>query len=300
MAKSWLLPSGLLPDMWARPLWFDEFNGPARTLVQTTLQNFAFYAEQTSPADGQEFTTGAFCRSAGYTLSFVYVKKADAGKVDTYINNTLVRSGDDLYAAATTYQQLITFAVTFPAAGWNSIKLKMNGKNPSSSNYKLPLTGIGFLPQTPGQFASVLLPESALPKRASLFFEDFRQISGAGHVVTTQNSQALNEYAADAAGANGDAWEASILIQAGTYSFEALGFTGPNCGIGDWALDGTNFLTTQDWYTAGNVFNVKKTGSLIIPTAGKHKLRLTVNGKNAGSSDFFIPETKIALYQAAD
>ncbi len=300
MAKSWFLSSSLLPDMWARPLWFDEFNGPARTIVQTLSQFFAFYAEQTSPADGQEFTSGAFVRSAGYNLSIVYVKKADAGKVDTYINDTLVRSGDDLYAAATTYQQVISFPVTFPLSGKNVIKLKVNGKNPSSSNYKLPVTGIGFLPQTVGQFGQILLPETALPKRASLFFEDFRQVSGAGHVTQTNGSQVFNEYAADNAGNNGDAWEASVFVQAGTYTFEALGFTGPNCGIADWKLDGANFLTGQDWYTAGNVFNVKKTGSLVIPTAGKHILRPVVNGKNGSSSDYFTPWTKIDLYQALD
>ncbi len=300
MTRTWSLAAAAFPDALGAPLWADEMLGPALTLTQSTLQNFGFWVEQTTPADLQELTIGCLVAAVAYDLSIVYVKKSNAGKLDVYANNTLISSANDLYAAANTYSQVISIPVTFPTPGWNKIKLKVNGKNASSSNYAMPLTGIGFLLQAAPTFGLLTLNEAAMPRRTSLFFKDFTQTAGAGHIMTPNTSMQFFHYAADNSAASGDAWRTSVWIQAGTYTFAARGFTDANCGQCAWGLDDVDFITNQDWYSAGLVYNVLKTGTVIVPTSGRHKITMRVTGKHASSTDFYTPIVKTWLYQAAD
>ena len=88
----------------------------------------------------------------------------------------------------------------------------------------------------------------------------------------------------------------------GTFTVSVLGFTQNICGKVDWTLDGVSVGGTgvgQDWYSAATTYNVVKTFSLTVSSIGYHILRFTVNGKNAGSSNYYIPLTAIWITPAS-
>lgn len=94
---------------------------------------------------------------------------------------------------------------------------------------------------------------------------------------------------------NGDSVEVGFHLAAGTYTLYALGWTGNSFGIIDWSVDGV-VVGTQDWYSVAATYSVvQSTANVVVPTSGNHTLRLTINGKNAGSSSYRWGLSKIWL-----
>lgn len=95
--------------------------------------------------------------------------------------------------------------------------------------------------------------------------------------------------------ANGDAAKINVILESGTYDFKVWGRKSNNLGIVDWSMDGTNFITGEDWYNASAVYGTTFTGTVTIATSGKHILKVTTNGKNASSSDYYWLITAVQL-----
>lgn len=97
--------------------------------------------------------------------------------------------------------------------------------------------------------------------------------------------------------ANGQYGEVGIFFPVATsFTVTVLGYTIGGCGKLDWTLDGVSVGGSgvgQDWYSAAAVYNVFKTFSMSIPTIGYHKLRFTVNGKNALATNYYAILTAV-------
>lgn len=145
------------------------------------------------------------------------------------------------------------------------------------------------------------LTSTDLPTRATMWHDEVNITSGNALVPTVDVSQPFNLYDIQNAPANGDTFTHSFFVQAGTYTFNVLGETRSDQGIIDWYLDGTLIVSGQDWYTAGTSYNVHKAvAGIVIPVAGKHVLKGSINGKNAGSSNYFVRLTKYWFAQVTD
>ncbi len=82
--------------------------------------------------------------------------------------------------------------------------------------------------------------------------------------------------------------EHSIVLAAGTYTMTALGQAQNIMGIQEVWIDGTK-VGQYDWYSAGAVNNTyAPTLTFAIPTSGRHILRMTANGKNAASTNYYV------------
>lgn len=84
-----------------------------------------------------------FPKSGTYKIKYVYTKDSDKGKVDIGINRiganrntTNITNQLDTYASSTTYNQEYTSTVQI-SRGLNEINFKVNGKNASSSSYRI-------------------------------------------------------------------------------------------------------------------------------------------------------------------
>jgi hypothetical protein len=95
--------------------------------------------------------------------------------------------------------------------------------------------------------------------------------------------------------ADGNAIQTTVLLKAGTYDVFVLGITANNRGIIDWSMDGSNFISGQDWYNGSDQYNIIKTGTVTIADDGRHLLKATVNGKNGSSSNYYMVITAIWL-----
>jgi len=110
-------------------------------------------------------------------------------------------------------------------------------------------------------------------------------VSGSGQRYATLSYQNV--------AADGDTFTQDFTLKAGNYTLYALGFTNANSGKIDWYVDGVLQSSGQDWYSAGNVFNVIKTSSVTVVGNGIHELKGVVNGKNVASGGYFIQFTKM-------
>lgn len=86
-----------------------------------------------------------------------------------------------------------------------------------------------------------------------------------------------------------------VVLGAGTWTVELLGFTNPTYGIVTVALDGTD-VGTIDCYTAGAVENValSLTG-VVVAASGKKRMRFKVATKNASSSGYGVALQHVQL-----
>lgn len=129
-------------------MWADEFNtSVAVTRAHDTAQNYSTYIYQNSPADTQEYTSSFMLVGGTYNLSILAVKYPDGGKFDVYIDGATVGTTQDLYAGSGTYNVVLTLSsITVTGDGYHTLKLKVNGKNASSTNYYLYCTKVWIAP----------------------------------------------------------------------------------------------------------------------------------------------------------
>lgn len=112
------------------------------------------------------------------------------------------------------------------------------------------------------------------------------------------NHQMLQDFAHECVqwpGANGDSFTHAIYLAAGNYTLNVLGTTEPGSGKIDWSIDGVTVIAGQDWYTAGIVRNVVKTGAVVVAGHGQHVLTGLVNGQNGASAGYNIYLTALGL-----
>lgn len=133
-----------------------------------------------------------------------------------------------------------------------------------------------------------------IPQDSIAFFNMFDITVGGGSMTLAKDTgQIFNFFSYPSTATNGDAAQTTISLKAGTYDVFVLGCSYNDRGIIDWSLNGVNFIAGQDWYSAGLVYNVVKTGTLTVGTSGRHLLKATVNGKNASSSSYYAIITAI-------
>lgn len=80
----------------------------------------------------------------------------------------------------------------------------------------------------------------------------------------------------------------SIMLAAGSYTVSAVGQFGNIYGLHEVWIDGT-LVATLDWYTSATTDNNHLlTATFTLATSGRHTLRMTANGKNASSGNYYI------------
>lgn len=130
---------------------------------------------------------------------------------------------------------------------------------------------------------------------AVMWHDNAKIVSGNALTIVQDGSQQYNVWSYQATPANGDIFEHYFELASGTYTMEVLGLSANSRGKIDWTIDGAAAVSGQDWYSGGLTYNVRKTASVTIATSGGHTLRGTINGKNAGSSDYQMLITRIAF-----
>ena len=125
-------------------MWHEEATvtvGNALVYLIVTGQAYNFISHQNTAADGDTFTQGCMIAEGTYTLYVLGRTLASAGRVDWYVDDVLVASAQDWYAASTTPNIEQTVAsIVIAEGGWHVLKGVINGKNASSSGYDLQLT----------------------------------------------------------------------------------------------------------------------------------------------------------------
>lgn len=148
--------AGVIVNYPRRTAWFvDELIASATMTEDSTTNSgmhygYAQYQSSGTVADGNTWTASAVLETGTYTLSILGIKEADAGKVDIYVGpdtGSLVLQGtQDWYNGSQQKNQVLFTSITVLTSGYNIIKLVINGKNVSSSNYYLVFTKVWITP----------------------------------------------------------------------------------------------------------------------------------------------------------
>lgn len=111
----------------------------------TTINTIKFDDGQiaVTPANGQEFSFYFILDGTETIIQLQTYSSSSKGKFDLYINEVLDSSYDEYSAGSVETDRVITVTQPF-TSGNNVIKLKINGKNLSSSGYGLRIRGMNI------------------------------------------------------------------------------------------------------------------------------------------------------------
>jgi hypothetical protein len=107
---------------------------------------FNTFLRNSSTADGDNCTYKAYLGAGTYTIQVNYRQKNVNGKMDLFIDADKVISAQDHYAGAESYNNIYEeTGVVVATAGLKDIKIALNGKNASSSDYVVYISAIVFI-----------------------------------------------------------------------------------------------------------------------------------------------------------
>jgi hypothetical protein len=144
-----------------------------------------------------------------------------------------------------------------------------------------------------------LLYLGGFPSSATVFVYEGLVTSGSITNLTSvsvNTSLPFNFYAVPG-GTSGDGDELTFtrLLKAGTYTFLTYGLKLSSRGKLDWYIDGSTFITGQDWYAASSALGTFSATGITVVGDGLHTIKCKVNGKNASSTNYLISLTFFSL-----
>ena len=137
------------------------------------------------------------------------------------------------------------------------------------------------------------------PKTWTMWHDQSKVTNGNAIRKSNNSNQPYGRYADQNAPANGDISENGFYVAAGTYTLKMLIIKETDTGKLDISIDGGSVIGTIDFYGSLAWGQEVSISSVVISTDGYHKLVMTVNGKNASSSDYHCYITKMWLEPSA-
>lgn len=131
-------------------MWHDQATvtvGGSIYNAHDSSQDHAKYV-RINPANNGDTFSQSFVLAAGtYTFCVLGCQGTTSGKMDWYVDDVLIASGEDWYYNPVTQNTLFTHTgVTITGDGRHVLKGIINGKNASSSGYYANLTKYWFQP----------------------------------------------------------------------------------------------------------------------------------------------------------
>jgi len=84
-------------------------------------------------------------------------------------------------------------------------------------------------------------------------------------------------------------------VNAGTYSVSMMWKGNTSRGITDFFVDGVQLGGTLDQYSSSQTYPTTAFGTVTFSTAGTHKIRMHVTGKNSASSNYYLSADKFTF-----
>lgn len=129
---------GSYPRAWYSPIYLAKTSFTcAFSAVASQWGDYVWGPTAPNANDGDEYIFYIPLAAGSYTLSFRHMGKTDRGKIDCYWDGVKQGSTTDLYASAASYNVIVTFAITNLTDGQHTLMFKVNGKNASSSDYRV-------------------------------------------------------------------------------------------------------------------------------------------------------------------
>ena len=139
-----------------------------------------------------------------------------------------------------------------------------------------------------------------LPKRYTMWQDECLVVAGSAAVLSFSASTAHAFDWLQTPPADGDPFTTGFYADSGPIVFSTMGAVGTNRGKVDWYIDGVLVASGQDWYNGSEIYMTIKTFTVTLAHSGWHTVKCVVNGKNAGSADYYTRFIKHWVGRAAD
>lgn len=129
---------GSYPRAWYSPIYLAKTSFTcAFSAVASQWGDYVWGPTAPNANDGDEYIFYIPLAAGSYTLSFRHMGNNDRGKIDCYWDGVKQGSTTDLYASSASYNVIVTFPITNLTDGQHTLMFKVNGKNASSSDYRV-------------------------------------------------------------------------------------------------------------------------------------------------------------------
>jgi spore cortex formation protein SpoVR/YcgB (stage V sporulation) len=113
--------------------------------VANTSQIYNLQLQNSTTADGDEIVYKVYLSAGTYQLSTIGLHHTDSGIIKIYLNTDLIDTIDQYSAAPSQANQIKLTSVTVSDNAIYSLKIKLDGKNASSSDYNCRLSGLSLM-----------------------------------------------------------------------------------------------------------------------------------------------------------
>lgn len=125
-------------------------------------------------------------------------------------------------------------------------------------------------------------------------------VVGQGNWIVQRNANAYFNMAwINFSYANLDNSTTKTWIPAGTYTLYCYVTKGPNCGILDIDIEGSEKASFDLYYSYAGAAILESQAGIVITTSGLKDLRIRVDGKNASSSSYLVQVSAISMVRTA-
>jgi hypothetical protein len=97
-------------------------------------------------ANGDWFEWDFWLQAGTYTVRFLGTTQTFNGKLDWYLDNVSIVTGQEWYANPSAYKQYSVASVTVSGNGYHKLRAVVNGKHASSTDYGMDMSWIFFIP----------------------------------------------------------------------------------------------------------------------------------------------------------
>jgi len=129
-------------------MWHDQSIKTVGNAFATTIdaaEAYGFYTFQNTPANGDTWENGFICAAGTYGFKFLSYTDNNRGKLDVYIDASLIGTIDQ-YSSPAVKNQVLSITGIVLTDGYHKLQGVVNGKNASSSSYFIALTKIWLVP----------------------------------------------------------------------------------------------------------------------------------------------------------
>jgi hypothetical protein len=124
--------------------WAKILIGTAIGINHSSNRDWGYYSVISPASDAVSFTHAFYLAAGSYTMNVAGERWLANGKIDWYIDNVLVVSGQDWYQTYSELNVTQTATVTVPTSGQHTLKGVVNGQNAGSSGYQMRLNAISL------------------------------------------------------------------------------------------------------------------------------------------------------------
>ena len=133
--------------MWNQMLYNGAYFAYTRTI--NTGQPFCVYwfVAAATAVDADEYTVVMPLAAGSYYLEIFYVTDDPSGIVDIYFDDVAISTSTDMFTAGSpVYNNRYIQAFTCASDGSHTLKIKLNGKNASATDYQIFATSVQIYP----------------------------------------------------------------------------------------------------------------------------------------------------------